>query len=297
MKFYCINRLTETGDSANQPTIHLLQAACKSQQVEFVELVSDTFDFAHPPQLNQNDLLYRVATDSLSRQLEKLLLTMQPTSFYADDRGFWWQDNVVKATAVHLAYGLPINKTVFGVSNDKVQLESAVEELGGFPVVIKVAGGSHGVGVIKADSYSSLHSITDYLKQTTDEQFILRQYVEHNAHARIIILNEKVLDSIEYTSEQNDFRTNSSKEPKVVMKDFGTKVNDVAIKAVQVLGLEFGGVDIIIDSEGQPHILEVNFPCFFPRAQQISGVDIAQEIVSYLKHKTTKVDHQPNQTR
>lgn len=296
MKLYCINRLIETGEMANQPTIKLLKAACENQDVEFVELVSDTYDFAHPPRLNAGDLIYRVATDSLSRQLEKLLLTMRPTSFYADDRGFWWQDNVVKATAVHMAYDLPINKTIFGASNDKTQLESAVKELGGFPIVIKVAGGSHGVGVIKVDSFSSLHSVVDYLRNTTNEQFVLRQYVEHEAHARIIVLGNKVVDSTEYTSEQNDFRTNSAKEPSVTAKDFGSEVNQIAIKSVNVLGLEFGGVDIIIDAKGQAHILEVNFPCFFPRAQRISGIDIAQHMVLYLKHKASESSQHSNQT-
>jgi hypothetical protein len=288
MKLYCINRLDSTGKPANEPSITLLKQACSTENIEFVELISNTYDFANPHTLDSHDLLYRVSIDSLSRQLEKFLMSMAPTTFYTDERGFWWQDNVVKASALHLAHGIPINKTVFGASDNIHILEKSVKKLGGFPIIIKVAGGSHGVGIIRADSLQSLKSLVDYLKATTKDQFILRQYLEHQTHARIIVLGSDIIDSISYSATDEDFRTNAIDEPTVSVQSFDNKINQVAIDAVRVLGLEFGGVDIIIDKRGNPHVLEVNFPCFFPRAQNISGVNIALSMVTYLKNKAHK---------
>lgn len=54
--------------------------------------------------------------------------------------------------------------------------------------------------------------------------------------------------------------------------------------AVKALGLEFGGVDVMITNDG-PKVVEVNYPCFFPRCQMLTGVDIAGQMVEYLVNK------------
>ncbi len=281
MKFYYIDKLESPRVTANEPSTVLLRRACEAEHIDFIEIISNDFDFANPPRLSKDDLIFRASTDSLSRQLEKLLLTMHPTSFYTGDQGFSRKSSI----AVHLAHGIPINHTIFGVSDNQEMLKSSVEKLGGFPIIIKVLGGSHGVGVIRVDSFPSLLSITDYLKATTDGEFVLRQYLEHTSHARLIVLGDTVIDSIKYTSSENDFRTNAGGDPTVQVMNFGEEINNIAVRAVNVLGLEFGGVDVIIDKSGNPYVLEVNFPCYFPRAQRISGANIAHKMVTYLKAK------------
>lgn len=70
---------------------------------------------------------------------------------------------------------------------------------------------------------------------------------------------------------------------------FSLEVEQLAIKSVEVLGLEFGGVDIIMDAQERPYLMEVNFPCYFPRAQLLTGRDIASMMVEFLMKKSKTI--------
>ena len=102
------------------------------------------------------------------------------------------------------------------------------------------------------------------------------------------MLGNKVIDSIEYTALKDDFRTNIGKTPNVKPKKFSAKAEKIAVKSVKSLGLEFGGVDILVGKSGVNYVAEMNFPCFFPRCQLVTGVDIAGKMIDYLVRKSNK---------
>ena len=60
----------------------------------------------------------------------------------------------------------------------------------------------------------------------------------------------------------------------------------LAERAVAALGLEFGGVDILVDEQGTATIAEVNFPCNFARNQMNTGTDVAGLLVDHLMAKS-----------
>jgi glutathione synthase/RimK-type ligase-like ATP-grasp enzyme len=53
---------------------------------------------------------------------------------------------------------------------------------------------------------------------------------------------------------------------------------------VRATRLEFGGVDIL-ERDGSSYLLESNFPCYYPHAQQIAGIDVAGAMVDHLLRK------------
>lgn len=273
-------------------SLALLQAAVDARNIELVPVVVEDFDFTRVPEIAPGDGLYRVATGGAACRVEQLLLNPGVVSLYTDPMvGIGKLDNVVACSVVHQQAGLPIIPTVFDLPQDRTQLQNAVDALGGFPIIIKAMGGSHGVGVMKLDSMDSLSSVADYLSGT-DDAFIMRQYLHYTAHARLIVLGDRVISSIEYKKVPGDFRSNVGTTLQVLPKDFGSEINQLAVESVRVLRYEFGGVDILIDADGQPYIAEVNFPCFFPRAQHITGHDIAGEMVAYLQQKSATVASQ-----
>jgi len=280
MNFYCIT------DDRNPTTNKLLFEACQKRNINFVKIVGKEYDMSLSVDLGTNDLLYRVGTRQESIIVEKLLLNLKCVSLYDDYlTGVKKPVNVIESSILHLKAHIPIPKTIFALTNNRKLLLKYVEQLDGFPLIIKAAGGSHGVGVIKVDSAETLFSLADYLLVHDNNDFILREYIDYVHHARLIVLGNKVIDSIEYKRVRGDFRSNVGHELEVNKKKFTDVIEESAVKAVHSLGWEFGGVDVLIDKNGNHYLIEVNMPCFFPRCQMITGTDIAGMMIGYLLEK------------
>lgn len=286
MKLYGITR----EESANPTTISLLKKACDKLGVTFVLVESAHYDFSNPLKIEPGSCLYNMSVDTRSTTAFKTLVkdnvaTVFNNSFAAIN----FSDNVKAGSILHANDGLPIIKTVFDLTRNKKILKDYSDYLGGFPLIIKAEGGSHGVGVIKVDKFDSLISIADYLTSKVKGSYILRQFIDYAEHARLIVLDGKVVDSVEYQKVTHDFRSNAGKDIKVKPKKFSQEVENIAIKAVKSFQADFGGVDILIDKAGQPFLAEVNIPCFFPRTQLATGKDVATELVKSLVRKAEKL--------
>ncbi len=274
-------------NEAHEATNKLLEAACQNRGVAYVPIDPDFFRYDAPPALDGN-MLYRVEKTKQAKTVEQFLLFYNSVAtFYRTPmHGIAKLDNVIAATMLHEHSGIPIPKTFYGLPMSD-QLEEVVASLGGFPIILKAVGGSHGLGVMRIDSIASLRSVADYLRMGTNQtQFILRHYIDVLNSARLIVLGDRVIDSIQYMAPSGDFRSNAGVSPRVTAKRFSGTIEDVAKKAVSMLGWEFGGVDILIDADEKSYVIEVNLPCFFPRCQNITGVDIAGKMVDYLLEKT-----------
>jgi len=183
--------------------------------------------------------------------------------------------------------GIPHPRTIRIDSCDPKKLQPIIEELGGLPVIVKhkLAGG-HGLAIFKCDSLLTLLDLTSYLfkYRKNKKPIYLQKYIPHESTARFIVLGNQVIDSLRYCIRDDDFRSNAG-EVTVVQQKFGQEIENIAIKATRHIAHEFGGVDAIIDQEGKPWVTEVNYPCYFPRAQNVTGVPIAKLMIEYLMHK------------
>lgn len=266
----------------------LLSQACKRHDVDFRMVEPGTPIGGSLVRDMGAQMLYRALATKQAKTLEHMFLlhNEKVATFYQTfEHGFAKVDNVIEATMVHEFQGIPIPKTVYGLPS-KEHLERVTEYLGGFPLIIKNAGGSHGIGVMKIDSLSSLRSVLDFLVSNHDPaDFVLRAFIATPSSARLVVLGDRVIDSIEYRTPSGDFRSNLGASPRVHAKIFSKEIQDIAVRSVKVLGWEFGGVDILQDSQGRPYVTEVNLPCYFPRSQDCTGTDIALMMVEHLIKK------------
>ncbi|HPS40444.1 MAG TPA: hypothetical protein PLQ50_00350 [Candidatus Woesebacteria bacterium] len=270
----------------NQLQHELLSKACSKLGIEYLRIDQDTFDFSTPVPIQEQHLLYRSSTTEKGRIIEQLLINTKSVTFYKSlQRAQSYVDNVIYASIIHQKNNIPIPKTIFALSADRSTLVKNVKHLGGFPIILKAVGGSHGVGVVKIDSLDSLFSVVDLLMKS-DQTFILRSFIKTTLSARLIVIGNQVVDSIEYSAPEGDFRSNEGSNPKVAIKKYSQDVENIAIKATQLLGLDFSGVDIIFDEANNPYLTEVNFPCFFPRAENISKTAISEMMLQFLLNKS-----------
>ena len=288
MKFYCIIR--SRTDIQNPDTYNLLKKAVTVRGLEFVDLETNVIDYDRLDEIVEtNSLLYRIAGGGRSSLLE-VLLSDRTTTLKHDisailSRGSSW-GSAIRMKQV----GLPVIPTIFNVSRTHTaRMGAYVEKLGGFPVILKSAGGSHGSGVMKFDTLESLQAVLDYISDDKTRDLVLRRFIANAQHLRLVVVGDQVVDTIRYRPQEDDFRTNAVAVPQVdPVTDVSEKILADAVRAVHCQGLEFGGVDILVDEVSDHFIAEVNFPCNFARNQLNTGTDIAGHIVDYLVKKHEK---------
>ena len=277
MKLIIANRVGTNGTSIN-----LLTAACEKFGVELVEIDCD----AEVPEFDASEkyMLYRLPARSLAaaRTLFRSNMCVSLENF---DYHF------ARDQALDLA-GVSTPPTVALHNLDPEYLKSKVAQVGGFPLIIKdkIPGG-HGIGVVKAETMESLEWIGRMIFDTTKKKsFRIEEFLPHTQHARIIVLGDTVIDSIAYHGNDYDFRTNrSDDEINVEPMKFSPEMEETAIHATHASGFEFGGVDMIVSGD-RHQVLEVNYPCYFPRAEECSGVKTSEKLVEYL---IAKADYTP----
>lgn len=262
----------------------LFQDACTTLGVDYKMHDVATLDLAELEALGPGDMLYRSVSGIKAARAEKLLMSPECASFYVN----WTSVFNSRGCSyfLHEKLGIPVIPSVPFIPDTTDGIRKAVEQLGDFPVVVKVLGGSHGVGVVRVDSLPSLTSLLDYLR-SVNASVLLRKYISHKYYSRLVVVGDRVVASHITDTLDDEFRTNAgdenkhTREPKV----FPQEIQDIAVHAVQSLGLETGGVDLLFDDEGNPHLAEVNFPNDFTTTQRVTGIDIAQEMVKHLMAK------------
>ena len=191
--------------------------------------------------------------------------------------------------------GIPIPKTRILSNQNRHSLIEDVEYLGNFPIVIKVAGLSEGVGVIKIDSLEALISLRDYLS-LDDNLILMMEFVDVGKPAHslrgVVIGNELVFTYKNQSASVEDFRSNVNQEERnrsiVDIDSLKKEDKQEIIRAVNCLGLELGGVDFILDKRGKIYIFEVNFPFNFLPIVEDLNFPIHKKIVEYLYNKANK---------
>lgn len=260
----------------------IVGAACQRAQTDFHPMDSLVVDYGDLPRLRPGDMLFNAGRGSI--RLETLLTRPHVTTFRTcGSARFTDNADTTAYCAIIEAMGLPQPRTIHRLPRDHAGLDRAVQALGGFPVVIKVVGGTMGIGVIIVESMRSLRSIADYLKTTGDE-FILRQFIPAAHVARLVVLGDQIIASLKYAVDEQDFRGLPYRMGGREM-NFGEEVEHLAREASKAAQYEFTGVDILIDQEGRPHVLEVNAPSNFVALEHDLGVPVGDMIVAHLRGK------------
>lgn len=277
MRFFCVAR--EDTEATNE----LLESACAGRNIPFVFVDPDTFRY-DGDMPGPGDLLYKVATDLVSGRIESFLLRPGVASFYRTPHLECFSQSVVMAAA-----GVPMPRTVHGLTRDRETLADHVAYLGGFPVVAKVPGGEGGAGVIRADSMPSLFSLADYLPSSA----ILMEYFEHAVAYRLVVVGDAVVATEARYPGPGEFRTNTWNSGTLGKIDPPGEARDIALLAADALGLEFGGADVLENEAGRMVLTEFNMPCYFADQQNDHGIDIAGAMVDFLAAKAKRLAEAP----
>jgi hypothetical protein len=263
----------------------LLEAACQQRGLPYVALESTTANRLALPELQPGDALYNISREGL--RMEEELWRPGVATFYAGNRPPRGVEDTTRWLADHTRAGLAQPRTVVHATADRALLTGYVEYLGGFPIVVKVASGMRGIGVMRVDSWPGLFSLTDHLAATNTE-FILRQYIDGASAGRLMVIGDQVVGALEYDIPPDDFRTNAAAGLPPRLTRFAPEVEALAVAATQAIGFEMAGVDVILDHSGQAYLLEANLRCGFATFPKV-GIDVPGMLVEYLAAKAERM--------
>jgi len=158
------------------------------------------------------------------------------------------------ATATALAdAGVPVPDALLALSSERLNRD---RERFGEQAVYKTAIGTHGGGAWVVDLAEPVNP------RVGDRQSFLQQYVERDGRprdTRVYIVDGNHIGSMYRYAPDGEWRTNVSLGGDVedASDNLPQQALDIARRAVDVVGLDYAGVDLI-DADGEWQVLEIN---------------------------------------
>lgn len=278
-EFFCTYNSSLSDSLDLQPRLNSLREACRRLDINFVSLDESKVNLLELPTPTAEDALYNCARGSYL--LERLMLNREVRSFYRNYEVLSQQDDSNILTIELEKQNIPVPRTVYQGTSNRLLLNKYIDHLGGFPVVLKNYGGVSGVGVIKVESYPTLYSLADYFS-SKKEAFQIKEFIPSSTCERVTVLGDEVLYTISRPVKENDFRSDgySDRTRKI---ELTPELKKIAVSAAHAANLNFAGIDLIVDERtSRPYILEVNCPHNFVQHEKITGENYSLSIVKWL---------------
>jgi ribosomal protein S6--L-glutamate ligase len=177
-------------------------------------------------------------------------------------------------------YNIDIPKTA--VARQTKDVAGLIDMVGGAPMIIKVAKGSQGVGVVLAETKKAARSIIQAFFSQNVNILVQEFIAEANGEdIRVIIVEGKVIAAMKRkTLDEDEFRSNVNLGGVGIPVELSKKEERAAIKAARIMHLPIAGVDILRSKRG-PLIMEVNAFPMLSGIEAATKVNVADQIIQY----------------
>lgn len=271
--------------AAQKTGIHL-ELVANNEIYPFIENGKQIIKVPGVSSMNPDFILFLDKDIRLAKQLEQMgykLFNSREVIENCDDK--------VLTFEMLAGHNIPMPKTLFspllfnGTGNGEADLgfTQIIEQEFSYPLVIKEAFGSFGAQVYL------VHNREELMAKQKELRYIPHLYQEFIASSkgrdvRIYVVGQQVVASM-YRFSDTDFRANissgASMEPYVPSSGFC----ELAIKATQVLGADFTGVDLLFGPDGKPVLCEVNSNAHIKNIYDCTGIDVSEFIFKHILEK------------
>lgn len=180
-------------------------------------------------------------------------------------------------------HDIGIPKTTF--VRDRNDVLSAIERVGGAPVIIKLIEGTQGVGVILADSNKIAEAIIETLHGAKQNVLIQKFVAESKGKdVRAFVVGDRVVAAMRRVAQGQEFRSNVHRGGKAEPITLDPAYEATAVQAAQILGLRVAGVDMLEAKDG-PQVMEVNSSPGLEGIEGATELDIAGAVIDYIAQR------------
>ncbi len=186
----------------------------------------------------------------------------------------------LRSMQIMARYGVGIPNTVF--SRETAEIDDVLEQVGGTPVIIKVARGTHGNGVVLAETKKAAKAVMQAF-YVEGVNFLVQEFVAESAGTdiRAFVVGNRVVASMQRQSLDDDFRSNLHQGGKGTIVKLTDIEKKTALKAAKAMGLQICGVDMMRSDRG-PLVLEVNASPGFS-IEKVTNRNVAAKIIEYIE--------------
>jgi RimK family alpha-L-glutamate ligase len=182
------------------------------------------------------------------------------------------------------SHGLPIPNTMLVRFPVEVDI---VDNMIGWPCVVKVISGSYGEGIYLCENKTSFKKMMEFVGNLdTPKILLVQEYVDTKPgeDLRVFVVGGKVIGAMKRHAPEGDFRANISNGGYGEPFEVNSEIDFLAREAARICGLEIAGIDLLFDKDGYT-ICEANSAPGFEGFEKYCQVDIAGQIAQYLKYK------------
>lgn len=180
--------------------------------------------------------------------------------------------------------GLPTPRSL--VTEDFESALNACREMG--DVVIKPLFGSEGKGMVRASDEETAYRVLRAWEMNR-YVFYIQEYLPHfQKDVRAFVIGDSVVAAMQRNGK--GWKTNYSKGAELVPLELGAEMNSLALSAVQTIGLDYAGVDLMQAEDGKIYVIEINGIPGWRGLKKVTDVDVPGRIVDHVLLKIHRGD-------
>lgn len=151
-----------------------------------------------------------------------------------------------------------------------------------YPVICKHGFGFQGKSVVKLNNRKELESFIYSMEEKNLGLYLWQKFLAVGWDLRVVVVGGKAIGGMKRSAVGSEFRSNFSLGGKVEKWNLSSEEIFLAEKTAKVCGLDYGGVDIMKDRQGNNYILEINRACQYKGFEKATGINVAKRVVEML---------------
>jgi RimK family alpha-L-glutamate ligase len=182
------------------------------------------------------------------------------------------------ASALLARAGVPTPRTI-ACERPEDALE-AFQELGG-DVIVKPLFGSMGAGMTRVDDADVAYRVFHALALERAVYYLQEALAHDGRDLRALVVGGRVLAAIERVG--SGWRANLARGAQARAARLSAEQERLCLDAAAALGVDYAGVDVLRDADGNEYVLELNGIPGWHGLQHATGADVAAALVAHLE--------------
>jgi RimK family alpha-L-glutamate ligase len=175
--------------------------------------------------------------------------------------------------------GIPTPETV--VCESPEEAVAALRLLG--DIIVKPLFGSMGLGMVRVSDEEMAYRVFRTIERIRGVYYLQRAIDHAGLDTRAFVIGGRVVGAIERRSR--GWRTNLARGGKASRVMLSPEAGALALRAAAAVGADYAGVDLLTGRDGRTYVLEVNGIPGWRGLQEVTGLDIAGELLDYLSSR------------